>query len=319
MKKRMCASVAAVVGLSLGSLAIVPQAVAESPQSAQQTEKSDKDKKESQHSVIAMGDSNLWSMRNDTMGDKGFENQLKDAGYSVVFDASPGRSMKEEVSGSESGANYENITDSIDALKKDNKSKDAVWVMAEGVNDSANVQAGSKYSNKDRIAGVLDKLDGDTVIWPTVAVGEDAPEYYNKEGADDFNKELKKAAETHDNLIIMDWNSAVNPQWFLDGVHYKPQGYEAYIDLLKTHLKAVDDNSFNKDMFNDIKDKHEYNKLVSPDVSNSSQDGDKKNTEKKNEKSDSDKKDKSEDAKSEKEDSGSQEKSSSAVVGDSVL
>lgn len=228
--------------------------------------------------VIAVGDSNLWSMRDKYMGDEGFESQLKDSGFDVTLDSSPGRSMKEEVKGNDPDGNYTNVTDSLDELSDAHDGKNAIWVMAEGVNDSANVQAGSSVSNEERIAGVMDKLGDDvTVVWPTVAVGEGAPDNYNSDGADNFNKALEEAAKEHDNLVVMHWDKAVQPDWFKDGVHYKVEGYKAYIDLLIAHLKAVQDGKLGVDadgsaddgIFDEVKDEHDYAELVVPEVNGS--------------------------------------------------
>lgn len=225
--------------------------------------------------VIAVGDSNLWSMRDKYMGDEGFESQLEDSGFDVTLDSSPGRSMKEEVKGNDPDGNYTNVTDSLDELSDAHDGENAIWVMAEGVNDSANVQAGSSVSNEERIAGVMDKLGDDvTVVWPTVAVGEGAPDNYNSDGADNFNEALEEAAKEHDNLVVMHWDKAVQPDWFKDGVHYKVEGYKAYIDLLIAHLKAVQDGklgvdadgSADDDIFDDVKDEYDYAELVVPEV-----------------------------------------------------
>ena len=126
--------------------------------------------------VIAVGDSNLWSMRDKYMGDEGFESQLEDSGFDVTLDSSPGRSMKEEVKGNDPDGNYTNVTDSLDELSEAHDGENAIWVMAEGVNDSANVQAGSSVSNEERIAGVMDKL-GDDVTLSLIHISEPTRPY----------------------------------------------------------------------------------------------------------------------------------------------
>lgn len=218
---------ATVVAVSAGVIA--PVAVAETPDGGK---------------VIVVGDSNTWSMSEKYMGDKSIDARLRDAGYDAEVNSSPGRSMKEEMptSGRQAGGDYDNATKAVKRLAGENR--DATWVMAVGVNDSANT-SGDEKALGERIDGVMDAIGDDArVLWVTADVADKSgtPAAYSSKNAEAFNAALEDAAKEHDNLEVVDWEAeAEDSDHIDDGVHYTPSGYEKMIGVITDALKSSGD------------------------------------------------------------------------------
>lgn len=99
------------------------------------------------------------------------------------------------------------------------------WVIATGVNDAANEAVGHGYPFADRIAAMLEVIDGDRVLWATATTARDYGPWDVANMAP-FNRALRAARDGHPNLVIYDWAADARPGWFLDGdlVHYNPTG-----------------------------------------------------------------------------------------------
>lgn len=221
------------VPLLMGSLVFIPVAHADSECDV----------------VLHLGDSNTVGMKDD------LKSAYEDAGFEAVIDATGGRSMHETMGGN---------PNAIDGAKDLRDSHDeACWVVAMGVNDAANIVVGSSMDAQERIESMMDVIgDEDRVLWPSVAVGEGAPQYYTPEGAESFNEALRDAEDEFDNLTVIDWEP--ESDWFSDGVHYTSKGYS---ELISTIVDAVEDT--------DSDDSKDDDKSTSSDDSkNSSKDSD---------------------------------------------
>ncbi|MFT4087726.1 MAG: acyltransferase family protein [Gordonia sp. (in: high G+C Gram-positive bacteria)] len=100
------------------------------------------------------------------------------------------------------------------------------WVMAMGINDTANVQVGGQGPLDWRIDRLLKPLGDQPVLWPTVVTNDlnQNPAYDNR-AMQRFNRALLRACKRYPNLRIYDWASDVDQDWFADGVHYTEAGY----------------------------------------------------------------------------------------------
>ena len=100
------------------------------------------------------------------------------------------------------------------------------WVMAMGINDTANVEVGGPGPVDMRIDRLLGPLRGQPVLWPTVITSpiNENPAYDNR-AMRRFNRALVKACARYPNLRIYDWAAEARPDWFSDGIHYTEAGY----------------------------------------------------------------------------------------------
>ena len=100
------------------------------------------------------------------------------------------------------------------------------WVMAMGINDTANIQVGGPGTVDSRIDRLLGPLKGQQVMWPTVITSplNENPAYSN-DAMRGFNQALLRACTRYPNLRIYDWAAEAKPNWFIDGIHYTSLGY----------------------------------------------------------------------------------------------
>ncbi|WLP90300.1 acyltransferase family protein [Gordonia sp. NB41Y] len=100
------------------------------------------------------------------------------------------------------------------------------WVMAMGINDTANVEVGGPGPVDMRIDRLLAPLKGQPVLWPTVITSplNENPAYDNR-AMQQFDKALLRACKRYPNLRLYDWAAEAQPGWFSDGIHYTPAGY----------------------------------------------------------------------------------------------
>jgi lysophospholipase L1-like esterase len=117
-----------------------------------------------------------------------------------------------------------NATESIEgALRRGVR---GCWVIAMGINDTANVEVGGAGPVDMRIDNLLKPLVGQPVLWPTVITNRlnENPAYDN--GAmRNFNRALVRACKRYPNLRVYDWAGETEQNWFQDGVHYTEAGY----------------------------------------------------------------------------------------------
>lgn len=234
------------------------------------------------NSVLFIGDSNTFSSLGKFMGDDGWEGTMKEAGYDVTMNASPARSMKEEVpapADADDPSAYENATDTMKNLGRDLGKGDCLvsWM---GTNDAANVSVANPDPGKaseemrNRIQGIMDTVDDDVrVLWSEIAVGEgkDSPNGYTPEGAERFDKALHDVAKENDNLEISPWLDKVDQDWFIDdGVHYTVDGYK---ELIATVMDSLA-NGGDKVSGDDGSDSGKKSSRDNDDESDSSKDDD---------------------------------------------
>ncbi|WP_026918638.1 acyltransferase family protein [Gordonia shandongensis] len=135
-----------------------------------------------------------------------------------VSDVVGGRSSLEEVDG-EPNAHDSIVRDVADGVR-------GCWVMAMGINDTANVEVGGPGPLDMRIDRLLEPLRGQPVLWPTIVTNRlnENPAYDNR-AMQRFNRALVRACKRYPNLRVYDWAAEVQQNWFKDGVHYTDAGY----------------------------------------------------------------------------------------------
>ncbi|WP_345313922.1 acyltransferase family protein [Gordonia alkaliphila] len=114
------------------------------------------------------------------------------------------------------------------------------WVMAKGINDTANVEVGGPGPLDMRIDLLMEPLKGQPVLWPTISTNHlnENPAYNNRAMAR-FNKALIRACKRYPNLRVYDLAGEVHDSWFEDGVHFTPEGNAARATMLATALATV--------------------------------------------------------------------------------
>lgn len=99
------------------------------------------------------------------------------------------------------------------------------WVFALGTTDSANMAAGSTYSEEERISRMMDVVGDDPVLWVNVKTLETSGAWRN-EVMQKWNEGLVEAAQRYSNIHVYDWASVVQDEWFTDDrIHNNSAGY----------------------------------------------------------------------------------------------
>ena len=102
---------------------------------------------------------------------------------------------------------------------------DGCWVFAMGTNEVANQYAGGVVDLPDRIALLMDEIDGQPAMWLTVKTVLSSGPWQNAEMLK-WNDALRDACEKYPNLRVYDWASQVRNRWFIpDGIHFTTPGY----------------------------------------------------------------------------------------------
>ena len=116
---------------------------------------------------------------------------------------------------------------------------DGCWVFAMGTNDTANQYVGGVVPLGDRIARVMDKLDGQPAMWLTVRTRLSSGPWAESE-MQKWNAALTAAARTYPNLRIYDWASDARDSWYIsDGIHFTSAGYRARAHLIARALATA--------------------------------------------------------------------------------
>jgi peptidoglycan/LPS O-acetylase OafA/YrhL len=110
------------------------------------------------------------------------------------------------------------------------------WVIALGVNDTADIYVGSSISLKTRIARMMSVIGDVPVLWVNakslVASGP-----YAESNMQIWNQALTQACSVYPNMRVFDWASAAQDRWFIpDGIHYTSPGYAARSVLIANAL-----------------------------------------------------------------------------------
>ncbi|WCB35553.1 SGNH/GDSL hydrolase family protein [Gordonia polyisoprenivorans] len=100
------------------------------------------------------------------------------------------------------------------------------WVMAMGINDTANIEVGGPGPDDMRIDRLLGPLRNQPVMWPTVITSplNQNPAYAN-DAMQRFDRALLRACKRYPNLRLYNWAAEARPDWFSDGIHYTAAGY----------------------------------------------------------------------------------------------
>jgi lysophospholipase L1-like esterase len=98
----------------------------------------------------------------------------------------------------------------------------SVLVVSAGTNDDPRI-----VSTFERAISTIAQAAGKArcVVWPTIARPPAVGKSY-----DGFNRALVRAADRHENLVLVGWAWRVrlHPRWLAaDGVHVSPEGYRA--------------------------------------------------------------------------------------------
>lgn len=130
---------------------------------------------------------------------------------------------------------YPSAVQSVQQLLSQGQPENTCWVIATGVNDAANYAAAIDYGyemtpdeHRNNLRSMLDLLEGEKVMWNTVATYKPGNSYYDNENMKFFNKILREVVKDYPNVVIWDWASEVekHPDWFIpgDGTHYVAEG-----------------------------------------------------------------------------------------------
>ena len=101
------------------------------------------------------------------------------------------------------------------------------WVLALGLNDTADVVVGSQVGRMTRIERMMSVADGQPVLWVNVkTLLASGP--YAESNMRLWDSTLRQACARYPNMRIFDWASVARDSWFIsDGVHYTSTGYAA--------------------------------------------------------------------------------------------
>ncbi|MFT4128268.1 MAG: SGNH/GDSL hydrolase family protein, partial [Gordonia sp. (in: high G+C Gram-positive bacteria)] len=171
--------------------------------------------------VIHIGDSTSIGMNNDTVANPAerIVARYRQVGArTVIADIVGARSSLETEGGNP------NAREAIQGHLA--RGERGCWVVAMGINDTANVAVGGQGPVSMRIDRLLGPLKNQPVLWPTVITTSlnENPAYANS-NMRNFNKALLQACKRYPNLRLYDWAAEARPGWFSDGVHYTAAGY----------------------------------------------------------------------------------------------
>jgi hypothetical protein len=147
---------------------------------------------------------------------------------------------RNEVSGARSVV--EHLKDQLNAEDTATKIKatgyKGCWVLALGTTDAADIAAGSKHSEDERIDRMMKAVDGDPVLWVNVKTIETKGNWANPNMVK-FDQILEAAQARYPNLHVYDWASVVQDNWFTtDKIHYTSAGYAQRAELIADALAA---------------------------------------------------------------------------------
>lgn len=137
----------------------------------------------------------------------------------VTTDIAGARSSLETVNGE---------PNAVDSITSDRgRGAAGCWVMAMGLNDTANIEVGGPGSLDMRIDRLMNAIGDQPVLWPTIrTTALNLNPAYDNAAMTRFNKTLLGACKRYPNLRIYDWAAEAQPSWFAeDGIHYTQLGY----------------------------------------------------------------------------------------------
>jgi peptidoglycan/LPS O-acetylase OafA/YrhL len=173
------------------------------------------------NSVVHVGDSTSVGLMDPhylPMRSERIDAQYRDVGVeNVQTDILGARSIVERY---EDQPNAEEAT-----VERMHDGYDGCWVFAMGTNDTANQYVGGVVSLDDRIAKLMDAIDGAPALWLTVKTRLSSGPW-DEENMQRWNDALMRACGTYPNMRVYDWASQVKDDWFIsDGIHFTTPGY----------------------------------------------------------------------------------------------
>jgi hypothetical protein len=98
------------------------------------------------------------------------------------------------------------------------------WVIAMGVNDAADIAAGSRVSAPQRIERMMSIIGTDPVLW--IAVRTLVPNGpYAESNMESWNAALLRACASHPHMRVVNWAALAQPAYYIpDGIHYNTPG-----------------------------------------------------------------------------------------------
>jgi hypothetical protein len=112
------------------------------------------------------------------------------------------------------------------------------WVLALGTTDAADIAAGSKHFEDERIDRMMKAVDGDPVLWVNVKTIETKGNWANPNMVK-FDQVLDGARARYPNLHVYDWAAVAQDNWFTtDKIHYTSAGYAQRARLIADALAA---------------------------------------------------------------------------------
>jgi lysophospholipase L1-like esterase len=99
------------------------------------------------------------------------------------------------------------------------------WVIALGMNDTANVYVGSMVGLEARIRRMMRVMGDQPVMWLTVkTLVKSGP--FAEANMQDWNRTVVDACAKYPNVRVFDWASLAEGSWYIsDGTHYTSEGY----------------------------------------------------------------------------------------------
>ena len=171
--------------------------------------------------MVAIGDSTSEGMISDAYVDPSEQlpAQLRRVGVqSVNLQISSARSIVETYEGQPNA--YEVAQDLLSQGYR------GCWVLAVGLNDAADVEAGSNVGMPERIQRIMSLIGNEPVMWVSVLTLLSSG-YYAESGMMQWDQDLLQACSQYPEMRIFDWPSIAQaqPSWFFpDGIHYGSSG-----------------------------------------------------------------------------------------------
>jgi peptidoglycan/LPS O-acetylase OafA/YrhL len=100
------------------------------------------------------------------------------------------------------------------------------WVLALGVNDTADVAVGSNVGLAARVSQMMQVTRGEPVMWVNaISLLRSGP--YAETNMQKWNTALMQACARYPNMRVFNWAALPERKWFInDGIHYTSAGYE---------------------------------------------------------------------------------------------
>ncbi len=110
------------------------------------------------------------------------------------------------------------------------------WVVDMGVNDAANIAAGSRVSAPQRIQRMMSVIGAQPVMWVAVKTLVPSGPYAETNMAA-WNAALLRACASYPNMRVMNWAGLAQPSYYIpDGIHYNTPGSAVLAAAFATSL-----------------------------------------------------------------------------------